>query len=559
MKRILLSCFSALLLLAANAVSAPQAAAQEMQPLLLLSFKGLDELVNDLNYIGELSGNPDLGGGLEGLLSLFTGGQEIEGVDKSKPWGAAISSDGLEFRILAFMPIKNLEQFLNMLGAVGGQAQDEGDGLWKIEVQNFGLFFKQKGDWTYASISADLLQDLPEDASTLTKGLDTKHDLAVQAHIQNIPEIFRQLLVEQVRQGMSQAMQQQEGESDVQFSLREKIIGQQFEGLTESMNNLDVVSLGASIDTKAKLGVVDITETAVAGSELAKQMALMSGQKAKFGGFHLPDATVSATACMPMGAGQVAQLTQMIDGIRDELFKQAASQGLDGAGGVADTVKELLNELFSVAKSTFDGGKTDAGLCVLGEGPFTIALGGYSGKSENLQKVVEKLSQTLETEVGFYGLQIDAAKHKEVRFHSVQVPLPGGEIGDTLTTLFGFDLELTFGVGPDSVFVAMGKDSIDTVKKILDQSEANASKPAQPIQAQAKVAPLLKLLAAGENANETVTAVSGEIEAGKDKVFITSSTVPNGMTIHIEAQEGLLKVLPTLVQSLPMPAGIPGF
>jgi len=86
----------------------------EMKPLAVLSFGGFQEMLDDLELVGQLSDNPDLAKGLEGLIEMATQGQGLPGLDKKRPWGASIASDGLQFSILAFLPVDDLEGFLDV-------------------------------------------------------------------------------------------------------------------------------------------------------------------------------------------------------------------------------------------------------------------------------------------------------------------------------------------------------------------------------------------------------------------------------------------------------------
>lgn len=542
--------------------TAPALAQDEMQPLLLLSFKGFAELQKDLDFVGELSDNPEMGEGLEGLLGMLTGGQDVEEVlDKSKPWGAAVSSDGVEFQILAFLPIKDTEQFLTSVGSIAGAPQDEGNGVWKLDAPGMSLYFKGHNDWTFVSLSPDFLANLPDDPQKLLTGIDSKHDLAVQMHVQNIPEIFRTLAVEQIKQGINQQLEQRaaEGGAAPSDAIRQ-FAEQEFETISQGMNDVDIVTFGGSIDPEARKAIMDLAITAKDGTEMAKLLSGQCEMKSNFGGFQIADAALAANICTTMSAAETERIKKTIGQLRDRLMEQANLGDVGAGDDVQAVAKDLLTRLFGVLDTMFEGNKVDAGFAMIGEGPFTIVAGGASAKPEDLQKLLEDLAKTLETELGFYGFEMDVVKHEGVRFHRVAVPLPGGEIGDQLTNLFGFDLELCFGVGENAVYVAAGKDGVDHLKKVIDESKSSAGQPAPPIRGHAKLAALMKLMGEGEAPEGTpdLSALK-EIEAGKDRVTITSQPKPNGVTIHIEAEEGLIKILPGLVTSIGLPAGIGGF
>ena len=102
MRQTLLSTLAVGLLLSVGREAAAQEA--EMKPLLVVASAGFNELIEDMNFVGDASGMPELGTSLEGMLDLFTQGQGLGGLDKDRPWGMTVSTDGGSFQILGSIP-----------------------------------------------------------------------------------------------------------------------------------------------------------------------------------------------------------------------------------------------------------------------------------------------------------------------------------------------------------------------------------------------------------------------------------------------------------------------
>jgi len=536
-----------------------QEAQDEMQSMFVVAHKGFDELISDLEFIGEVADNQDLAGGLEGLLTIFTGGQGLEGLDKSKPWGLAVSSDGIEFQILAFMPISDLEKFTGMLGAVGASAQEEGEGVWKLDVVGQSLYLKQAGDWTYASISPDFLANLPEDPAKLLKGIELAHDMVLQVNPQNIPEVFRQIAAAPIKQQILQALENApETESENQIiSLGPEVIERQIDAMTIAMNDVSVFNLGASIDRSGRQMLIDVDVQAVPDTDLAKALSASGAAPTRFAGFYLPEAALATNMNLSLTQADTQQWVDLVADIRSQLMEQLDGLGALPEGEAKDTVKDVVNQLLGVFESTFSSNSIDAGLALVGEGPYTLIAGASTPKAEELQKFCERLAELLENQLGFYGFQIDAAKHNDIRFHTVSIPLPGGDIADQLIELFGFDLELTFGVGADRIFVAMGADGVEHLKKAIDGSE-NPGTDLPPLRLHAKLEPLMKILAKSPNLDPAIASAVSGIEAGKDQVTVVSTRTEKGMQTKVQGQEGLVKVMGTLMMTMG-PGLIPQF
>lgn len=553
----------ALCLCGAAAPAWGQAAAEAedtaMQPLVVVSLKSFEELASDLDYVGGLSGNSSLGG-VEGVLELIGGGQLVESMDQTKPWGLAISSDGLEFQILGFLPIKDLEAFLEAVGGVGGGATEVEEDVWQMSLQGFTLCFKQQGEWTYASLSPDFLKNLPDDPTKLVAGLDTKHDLSAAIHVQNIPEVFRQLLVEQVKQMVMQNLSEMPGSESATGDLQRVLLERQFQSLTLMSNDVEVVKFGGSIDKDAHKSTMDVEIVALEGSPLAAKMNETAAARTRFSGFVMADAMAAMNMRWMLPPVQIEELKGTIEEVRAQLKSQLENIQLLDDQGIKERAIDIVNRLIDLTLvAPIEAGALDVGFAMAGSGPYTLLAGSHNPQADELQKLLEEFANMLETEAGFYGFQLDVAKHNDVRFHSVSIPLPGGEIGDQLTELFGFDMELTFGIGPQSSYLAIGGGGVDKLKAAIDASAAGESQTNPPLVLNLQMAPLLKLLAAGDAADPNLSLMASQVEPGKDKVTVVGESIERGMHLHVEAEEGLVKILPTIISTIGLPAGLPGF
>ena len=71
-----------------------QSGAAETKPIAALAVASYDDLVSDVNFVGNLVERPQLGAAMEGLLAMVTQGKGLAGVDKARPWGVIIQASG---------------------------------------------------------------------------------------------------------------------------------------------------------------------------------------------------------------------------------------------------------------------------------------------------------------------------------------------------------------------------------------------------------------------------------------------------------------------------------
>lgn len=553
-------------------------AQDEMKPMLIFSFGGYQEMIDDLTVVGEVSDNPDLAKGIEGLLTLATQGQGLPGLDKKKPWGGVVATDGLQFQLLAMLPVNDLEQFLEVLAPLVGEPEDAGNDVWKIEAQGQSLFFKQKGDWSFASISPDFLTDLPEDPEKMLGGLNKKYDLAVKVNFQNIPEIFRQLAVEQLRASLESGglpeipglpelpgggaggLPVPEIPAELQ-ALQAELAKSQMEQLATAIEELSEVTFGATIDAKYRKATIDIIEIAVEGSKTADQMAKLGESTSSFAGFLDQDALVSFNAAMPMSQDQITAAKVTIAGLKETILEQLDNSEQVPDGEIKDIAKEMIGELVEIGGSTVTGGQLDMGFKVVGKGPYTIVAGAQVEDPKRLQALVDRLVDILENEVGFFGFEKDADKHGDVRLHSAWIPLPGGEETEAIADFVGAQPQMVFGVGKKRIYFALGEDGMKALKAAMVKSDEMASQKVQPVSGVMHLGPLVKLMASSaseEESDPNLDLLVESLQGGKDRVTMTVKPIENGIHIHIEGEEGLLKALGSIITNLGA-GGLPSF
>ena len=102
----------------------PICALAQDKPVAVVAFSSLDELMTDVAYLTEAAGAPEYGEMAQGFLGPMT-----TGLDKSKPWGVAVMTDGTELKPLGFLPVTDLDTFLQIHAGNLGEAKDAGDGI----------------------------------------------------------------------------------------------------------------------------------------------------------------------------------------------------------------------------------------------------------------------------------------------------------------------------------------------------------------------------------------------------------------------------------------------
>lgn len=538
------------------------ARAQEAKPLVTVAFSGYDEVKRDIAMIGELADNKELANGMESMLQMATGGEGLAGVDKTKPWGLVLQSKEEEFPAYGFIPVTDLPKLMELVGNFGLEAEDKGDGTYELATPGATVVVKSAGGWAFIGISAEAIAAVPTDPTSELGDLHTKYDIAVRGSVKNVPDQLKQSFISQMQMGVQMAAQRQPGETDEQYALRSNMTKQSMQQFITLVKDLDEITLGFAIDQQTKSAYLDMQMTAIPGTKTAEQLAAMSESKTNFAGFDLPGAAVVAQWAGTISDTDLAQSKTALKSFREATIKEIAGQGLEDAD--LATAKQILNDLFDVLDKTLDGRQMDFGMAVrLDPGAATVAAGGYVLETEKLEKILKQLVAEASKEVAEIAdlVKFDAETYEGLRFHVANIPLPVDEDEnlEQVAAHTGNPVEIVVAAGDKALYVAAGKDAGAMVKQIIDKSKAEPGKTIPPSRLVISATPIAKFVAAVAEDDPQVqgmaTMIAGALEKspGKDRVTVTSKVIPNGASVRLEIEEGILKLIPMLA-----PMGGPG-
>jgi len=556
-------CLSAFLVLAfaANAL----ALQSETKPLVTISIAGYENLVNKLNFIGRLGGNPQLGQALEMTLQMMTQGQGTAGLDIKRPWGFVVQSDeSRPFSFFGFLPVGNLKQLMDtaMLNPAVAQSIKLNNGVYEIAASGQTIFVQQQGTWAIIADKRESLAAAPSDPAKLLGEMPKNYDLAVCLSMKNLPASYREQFLAQLQAGARAGMRQGLNESDEQFALRTNASKRMLEQMTTLVNELDEMVLGWKIDAEKNTTYLDLSMTAQAGSKLAAQFAETKPGKTNFAGFFAPEAALAANWAGVSSETDAAQAKESLTFFREKLRNNLQSQNLDEEE--ARVLNRFLDEVFDVLIKTIESRKSDVGMALyLEPGALNFIAGGMIVDAPRLEKVlremVEILRQRNPDEAA--AIHLDAESSEGVNYHVLSLPTPQEE----LKPFFGDTMDVVIGFAPDKLLLGVGPKAVEKLKAALTASKAQADKEIPPMRMMLSARKFAKFFAEIGNDPQVqarVAKIASMLEAAgeKDHVLITSTMIPRGARVRLELEEGLLRTLASSLSQLPLmmgPMGVP--
>jgi hypothetical protein len=511
-----------------------------LKPVAVVSIASYERIISDIAFIGKISQQPGLEKQAEGMLMILA--QGLAGLDKTRPWGVVVSTDGTNFPRVGFLPVSSAKELLASLQAAVGPAEDAGDGNYVLEKNNLKIYVKEQNGWAFISDSNDTLAGLPKDPIKWLDGLDKKYEIGVQFRISNVPEMFRSLAIDQMKEGIEAGLKQQPGEDDATFELRRKLVLSRTKVLDDIINDADQVTIGWGIDQQAKSTSLDISMTAKPNSELAKKVAASVPVPSSYNGFNVAKSAFTLGFSQTVTKDDIAQLGATLDSLKVTALQEIDKSHDLPDDGAKTAAKGIVVDLIEALRSIGADGKSDGGFSLLLGSKTLTGLGGLSlGNPMKVESALKKLSDQAAKDPNIPKIKFDAEKYGDVRFHTAKLPVPPNE---DVAKVVGSTLDVAVGIGPKNVYFGFGTDVLGTIKKAIDKSKTDTSKPIAPGFAIVSAQPILEFANVMEP-NPLNQALAAELakSPGKDHIQLLASPITNGVSYHLEIQEAVLNLV----------------
>ncbi|RIK74154.1 MAG: hypothetical protein DCC67_16940 [Planctomycetota bacterium] len=550
----MMRCAAACGLLIAVAAALPHAAAQsggEMKPLATVTLSSYDQLMKDIDFIGSLAGQAQASQGLDQMLTMMTQQKGLAGLDKSKPLGLLVQTDGQMPAGALCVPVTDLDALLDVAKGFGVTSQDAGDGLTQLSTpQGQSVFAKTSNGWALLSISPDMLGSLPADPGVALAPLAKDYDLGLRLHMQNLPEAYRQMAIQAMSEGAKQGLTQKDDESEEQFKARQDQVNAQLAEMERFFNEVDEITIGLSIDAENEKALLDFAYTAQPGTKLAEDIAANSKVTTDFAGFVQPDAAATLSFASKMTGADAAQLDAMVESLRTQMTAAIDDEEQIKSDEAKEQIKAAANDFIDALKATLEAGVMDGGasLRVTPES-LTFVAGGFIADPAKVESGLKKIAEAAKQEDAkgeVPEIKWNASKHKDVAFHTLQAPVE--EDDEEARQLFGETVDMVVGIGEKAVYFAAGRNAVDAVKQAIDASAAAPDKPIPPMELTVAISQFINAAKAFADEDdkpqlERISEMLANEASEKDHVRLSGEAIDNGIRMRIEAEEGVLRAI----------------
>jgi hypothetical protein len=518
-----------------------EAAAAPQNMVAVVSIAPLEKLLQDVNYISAALGQEQAGGMVSMMAAGFT-----QGIDRSRPIGLLVPLvEGLPAPIMA-LPTENVREFLRRLEQQLGPADELDDGTLVVAAGPSLVYIRQAGNWAYAAQDQAHLAGLPEDPTTLMQEMHTRYTLGVSLNLQAVPEEQRGIVTEQLRQGFQQALRQQEGEEAGQ---RQAMAEQSLRQIEELIEDTESLTIGWAVDQPGRRTYLDFAVTATEGSKFARVAAGQEPIPSKFAAVIQPEAAAyfHSAASVPPEAIEDARtgMEQMKIGLRAGM-----DQAEDLPPQVRADLESYLTRLLDLITETYEEGKVDMGALLRLDGDQLRFVGGaFVADGAKVEQLARDLAQTIQAQTTDVRFRFDADQHQEHSLHYIEADIPERDQG--ARRVFGPEVKVTLATAPDAFYFALGPQSEEALKRLIDQADADGGDPERAL-SQMRIA-LLPILQYAQTvrSNAMLDEVIAQLNAAGVPGELTAVTrgIERGQHFQVSIGEGILRAIGAAIQS----------
>ena len=505
-------------------------------PVLVVSIAPIKKVLGDISYVMRTAGVAEFSGMVSGAVNAYT-----TGVNREKPIGVTVQlDDNGQPVVIAFLPVDDVEAFLEPIKLLATNVDDLEDGLYGVTFNGQTIFAQHSGDWLFIAQQEAHLDHVPEDPLATIDKLSKRYTLGVRAMLSNLPDELKDTMIGQIREAYTRAMEQQAASQTEQEKAAAEAAGEQsMQQMERGIKETSELVLGLAADSSAKKVNLEMGVQFVEGSTSDTQIAKLAKFKTAFPAFDNPEASVAFRFGQFVSKEEAEQMKVTIDAAWQNGYKQMEKNSknpadLTIAKAFLDAQKQILDE-------TLAEGIIDMGMVTNLNSGFSAVIGTRVSDGPKFAKSLkDAVSKATGKDVP--KVKFDASKYKDVTFHTGTIDMsPGAD--PKAKEIFGEKVSFVVGTAAKAVYVSIGKDCEAQLKAVVD-ANASGKDTKSPMALRADVGQIVAF-ADQIDSNPQLAAMLKQLQqnASSDTVQVQSEVLPHGVLFKTTIDEGVIKAI----------------
>lgn len=494
----------------------------------IISVRSFDAFRRGLVYLARISGEPAAVATFDGMLSSFTRGKGLQGLDTTRPFGVAfVSPGGTDSLPLAFVPVADQDKFTRLLHGLGRGVPLIGGQPHKLSER-----------WFLVGPALRQLSGPAPDPDRVVSRLAREYDVAFSAKFGQLPWPLKQRILGTLDQYAALASARRRGDSASEAAGRKAGAQMARWAFQQFLDDAEEVVFGLRLSPQARKLVLDLSIVARQGSDLAVMTRSLTRGSGRFGKL-VDTSSFGGLAVSVSLSGESKQALLSLfpsTGKRGSAGMLASrSGGVSGSAGLSRGLSEFLEGM----RKTVETGAVDISVVVRGipPGPLALVGGARLANPRDIESWFQKYARSARQSGESLGFELNKAKYRGARIHEFRPRISD----DDLKASFGHEAKIHLAFTRQSGYVAFGGDSLGAVKWALDRVEGRQLLPGSgsPIVFETNVGSWLDIFSAVEPELAGLRAYL----TGGDRFRVRVERIPNGQRVRVELEEGILRLL----------------
>ncbi|GEM_PF-6280018 len=517
---------------------APKAPPPLPEPALVVRFPSYEGLLDDIDYLGRLAGNPEASQQVEALLALVTAGQGLQGLDRDRAGGMVVLFRGFQVEQMVFLPCSDAEKLVKLLELFAEELRplepenDDSPRFYHCRLNEQRFYLRADPKWLWLARRKEVLERVPASPEPWLKSLQA-YDLALELRYQQLPLMVRLGLKTGMLVGVFQRLTE-ENEKLTQEKIDQA--REELEFFFKVVDSLDRLALGATLDAKKRAWQLELAIDLVPESYWAKWSGMFRKGHTRHQGFISPKAAANFafTTLLDAQARQFL-VKEILELDTPERIRQQAGALAESDPDSPEYQQEVqwTEKLLKLMREiTLDGTLDVCGALEVEQQQSWFLLGVTLPEKQEVQQLVQ---QFLEPLAQFRTEVIGQSKWKLARF-AVE--------DEDLEELLGSDLEGAVALGPRAVYLVFGPEAEKRLRRRL--ASPRLGKPAlvdHVLQAQLNLAQLIRMAHQMEPDEETEELLKLLPEDASPLISFSGEYAPGKERYRLELNEAALRLL----------------
>ena len=183
----------------------------------------------------------------------------------------------------------------------------------------------------------------------------------------------------------------------------------------------------------------------------------------------------------------------------------------------------------------------------------SIVMGAQAvSDGDAVESALKPMIELASAQAGIPSPDWEAENHAFHRIHTWKnIPMADDDAKD----VFGDQLEVAIGVNAESIYLAIGGNGIDDLKKVIDASAKASDEEMEPAEAVVHLGSIMQFAVEVDEKNGAMYLPIASMLQQKDAIHYGLQQIPNGIRARITMEQNILRAMPLM--SMTFGAGLP--